>query len=440
LPSETRYRDQTFLEKDGYYTLKQRIVGNNWQVDVFPSDFIFEGRELTISENHPGFFRNKKYVQQAIKDGKTDTPLFKMIAGQDQGGPFTNLKHEYWMSHPDIFASGNSLSGNTLRTYSGPYVPFTRDGSATSTWWPTSTSFSDSLLRAAGSTAIARCAPLSPQVSVAAMLGELRNDGLPLIPSKKLIQDVFQRKGHLLSNTGGEFLNWKFGLDPTIKDLRKLASVVRRSSELIAQMKRDSGRLIRRTYGFPTVRTKVETTLSTKAFGLPSLVQDFYTTTGGVLTKTRETETSIWFSGCFSYLLDPGDSAVERAIHDLRIAQALYGVGITPDVVWQLTPWSWAIDWFTNIGDVVQNVSAWATSGQTMRWGYVMRKETISDTYTLSGVDFKSGPAGPFIQKFTTISKRRLKASPYGFSIQWDGLTPMQLAITAALGISKSGL
>jgi ABC-type polysaccharide/polyol phosphate export permease len=34
-------------------------------------------------------------------------------------------------------------------------------------------------------------------------------------------------------------------------------------------------------------------------------------------------------------------------------------------------------------------------------------------------------------------TKQRYRANPFGFGITWDGLSPLQLAIAAALGITR---
>jgi hypothetical protein len=66
-----------------------------------------------------------------------------------------------------------------------------------------------------------------------------------------------------------------------------------------------------------------------------------------------------------------------------------------------------------------------------------MYKETVEDTYTHSGVNLKTGPTGPVSQVFRTVYKRRVKAHPYGFGLTDGDLSPRQLAILAALGISR---
>jgi hypothetical protein len=38
---------------------------------------------------------------------------------------------------------------------------------------------------------------------------------------------------------------------------------------------------------------------------------------------------------------------------------------------------------------------------------------------------------------FEVVTKRRTEANPFGFGVSWKGLSPFQLSIAAALGISR---
>jgi hypothetical protein len=124
-------------------------------------------------------------------------------------------------------------------------------------------------------------------------------------------------------------------------------------------------------------------------------------------------------------------------IRALARADRLFGLNLTPDLVWNLTPWSWAIDWFTNFGDVVSNVSDMVTDGLVMRYGYIMEHTVAKNTYTLEGFSPLRGSLPVPPMSFVTETKVRRAANPFGFGFTWDGLSPRQLAIAAALGLSK---
>jgi len=105
---------------------------------------------------------------------------------------------------------------------------------------------------------------------------------------------------------------------------------------------------------------------------------------------------------------------------------------ITPEVLWNLAPWSWAADWFGNIGDVMHNVSALGRDGLVMEYGYVMNERKTDASYVCRS------RLGTYTRDVTTVDRRRWAAiSPYGFSVSWDGLTPKQLAVVTALGLTR---
>jgi hypothetical protein len=116
-------------------------------------------------------------------------------------------------------------------------------------------------------------------------------------------------------------------------------------------------------------------------------------------------------------------------------ADKLIGLGLTPDVLWNLAPWSWAVDWFTNTGDVILNLTDWASDGLVMVYGYLMEHTIVKDTYTLTfpGI-FPRRNVTPMV--FVTETKLRRKANPFGFGVNANDLSDRQLAIITALGLT----
>lgn len=127
-------------------------------------------------------------------------------------------------------------------------------------------------------------------------------------------------------------------------------------------------------------------------------------------------------------------------------------LGAEPDLntIWQLAPWSWAVDWFSNASQFVTNLQNYLNFGSILRYGYVMETTTVTDTFyagaktgiVLNPDDWRvlNTPPYPAITPVTlrTTVKKRVKANPFGFGISWEGLSPIQLAIAAALGITRA--
>jgi len=122
-------------------------------------------------------------------------------------------------------------------------------------------------------------------------------------------------------------------------------------------------------------------------------------------------------------------------------ANHLFGVIPTPEVVWELTPWSWAVDWFTNVGDVMSNVSSFITDGLVLQYGYIMEHTRVFGeivcTVPPSQVGQYGLTGGVLKRTYVREYKTRIHADPYGFGIDDTTLTKRQLSILGALGLSK---
>lgn len=301
---------------------------------------------------------------------------------------------------------------------------------------PNLTSAEQTALMAKGSTAIARCNPTNPIAGLSNFLGETYRDGLPLVPGKELRDETSRVRG-----IGSEYLNYQFAISPTVSDLRKFGTAVRTHGKVLKQYVKDSGKGIRRGYKFPTTKSVVIT--KTPGYGYPGGFDaaNFGNTTG-TMTTTVTTEVDTWFSGKFVYFLDPDNTSFGKTQRFIQLSDKLLGTTLTPEVVWNLAPWSWAVDWVTNAGDVLANVSSFLSDGLVMRYGYIMEQKTITTEYLLEGWTYKSGlttQAGPPVrQTVTQVRKVRLKASPFGFGLNLSSFTPRQIAIITALGMSRS--
>lgn len=284
--------------------------------------------------------------------------------------------------------------------------------------------FTESEVKGYGTTAIARTEPTDSEWSAATFLGELRN-GAPSAVGSSLFKD----RSKLARSAGSEYLNVEFGWKPMVADVKAFLKAVTDADDIMSQYRRDSGRKIRRRTAGP-----VESSTSTTQ-GRFVVHPTNHSTLGfaqGVRVRTNERRQ--WFSGAFKYYLP--ETASSTALGDFALkARRLHGVELTPEVVWNLAPWSWAADWFGNTGDVMHNISALGRDGLVLLYGYSMasRTGTIRDVATLN-----KGPGYSLTRVQRDTSKTRVPASPYGFEMGWEDLSPRQLAITAALGLTKT--
>jgi hypothetical protein len=289
-------------------------------------------------------------------------------------------------------------------------------------------------LRNLGTTAISKCIPTNPVVDGATAIGELKS-GLPKLVGKELFKSKFKD----YRKVGSEYLNIEFGWKPLISDLKDTAKAVTESEKILAQLHRDSGRNVRRRYVFPEERSYEEKVISSWTSAQTSVYSRLHYSSGGVpTTVATEVVTKTWFSGCFTYHLDLGSSTMSRLSRQAAEARKLYGLELTPSTVWNLAPWSWAVDWEGNIGDALHNVSRFAQDGLVMRYGYIMQQKDAKVTYTMPwNGRFNGAPKVPISFTVTSQSKVRRRATPFGFGIEMTALNGRQLSILGALGISR---
>jgi roadblock/LC7 domain-containing protein len=133
-----------------------------------------------------------------------------------------------------------------------------------------------------------------------------------------------------------------------------------------------------------------------------------------------------------------GNTLPDRIARNAAEARKLSGLELTPETVWNLAPWSWAVDWEGNIGDVLHNVSRFSQDGLVMRYGYIMQQKTAEIDYTLSfNGRLNRSPKTDLRLKVIAESKIRRRATPFGFGFDMTALTGRQSAILGALGISR---
>ncbi len=277
-----------------------------------------------------------------------------------------------------------------------------------------------------GATAVNRTIPIAPPVSVANTLGELK-EGLPSLSLKAL------RRG----NIGGEYLNYTFGIAPTVSDFQAYKDANRKAEKILSQWKRDSGRRIRRRYQFPEeITTKVESRTGYPTGARVGLNANLYSGTGNTLTITTTTTRNVWFSGAYQYYIP---DVANDLLAPLREFDRVYGAVPTLSTAWELTPFSWLLDWETNMGDVISNISLLGKDGLVLTYGYIMCHSQVVTEYVWKGEVYHG--TGKFPQTFRSVVisdiKQREAANPYGLGWTIESLSKKQIAILAALGLSS---
>lgn len=395
-----------------------------------------------------------------MNPGQTNTVTGKQMTASESNprspdGKYRSGGSFYTSRVNDIFDVGflkNSYNPSLGKFYSGwiSGSPPTEAEMKKLGYQNLSNSFGDkneSQMFADGTTAISRCNPINPASNLGTTLAESVREGIPSLPG---IQQ-WEAKTRVLKGLGGEYLNYIFGWAPLVDEVHNVVHAARHHRDLLSQYHRGEGSDTHRGYVFPSQPTF--TTLpeekTTGWFGPPSGWLGGQGTRQVCLVR----HTKRWFEGCFTYGLPSSTDSWRKALGYGSDADALFGLSLTPDLLWELAPWSWAVDWFTNAGDVINNVTNFGLAGLVLRYGYAM-EETIEKVYAegrcpdYSTASFEkttgggtwnlsNSSSGTYRRGTECVTKRRVPASPFGFSIGWEGLSPTQLAITAALGITR---
>lgn len=360
----------------------------------------------------------------------------------DEGGYFYNIKKRVNKPYKPVHlhledpSISNSVFTNTF--LDGNYVcscPI--ELSASKPAFPAPTDSSSTTLNVWGTRAIEACKPTSGGADLSVALGELINDGLPSV----IGLNTWRNQTLAARDAGDEYLNAVFGWAPMIADLNSFMSSVKDSHSIMEQYVRDLGKPVRREYHFPEIKTEVTTILSTTkvadiAAGGGST--QFPSSTGGVWYRTERTTTNRWFSGAFVYGTPVQNEDVQKSYGFAQSADQVLGLSLTPDVLWNLAPWSWAVDWVGNIGSVLSYTSDALTHGLVMRYGYIMEHSVHEYEYNLVGATCHGSRLPNLTSSMSTETKKRVRANPFGFGFTWAGLSAAQWAILAALGFSRT--
>jgi hypothetical protein len=404
----------------------------------------FVNRETTVDEEHP-WYAWREVVNNELSRGFT--------TGVEIGGDFTSVKTTCeLLSKQPVSLRGFPHSGDYLYKFDGPLVPslpqitvplpevkersiqefgqwgYGFDHARQSDPWihPSQT---DEELAVLGASLVSKLAPTAPHNSVYTSLGELRNDGLPSIPFLS-----FLKGGSIAKNAGGEYLNYQFGIAPTISDVKNILETVKKADKLWKQYLRDSGRLVRRRFDMDPEKETVTEILATEPWIIPVNTSSSHWSSVGPVTAVTEITRKRWFSAAYLYYVDKSSLAGMEGF--LEKANYLYGWKPSPSATYNLTAWSWLLDWFTNTGDVIDNVSLYLEDPFLVRWAYIMEETSAVKTISQSLVS-SQGQSVTASMRFTTHIKKRRRVNPFHLGFKGGALNGHQLAILAALGLTK---
>lgn len=295
--------------------------------------------------------------------------------------------------------------------------------------------------------------PRLESAGVFVALAEARDIPRMLRTSAHTFRDIWKQMGGSTHSrlmqpkrVADNFLNHQFGWVPFLSDIQRLYATYRDASVLSAKFSRSNNTWQKRVRTMQHVESEYidwDSATSGGGYHMSPLIPSIqHPTIGPRYQIIRQVSTNVWCEGSFKYYRPEFDlslSSYNSLSSGIQRDLMLYGARISPVHVWQATPWTWLVDWFTNAQDVIQRHQDWGQDSLAAKYMYLMhhqlRKLILRQTNTFYGGETKVFEW----YRVLDIKRRRGTLSPYGFGLSWDALSPRQLAILAAIGISRSG-
>lgn len=307
-----------------------------------------------------------------------------------------------------------------------------------------------------GAEAWAKMRPDKPDFSLATSLYELKDvvpdlkSGLTNLMNKmKKHPKMSNRKDRSpISRVAQYHLALNFGWLPLLRDIRDFVKAQSTKQATLDQLIRDEGRPVRRRCKLNDPDDRGNEPISDAYYpvdnGYGSNYHPVHVTqcyTGWGYNRERVFQNSrMWAEGRFRYYLPPGPKTVAWKKKMLR---RIMGVRVTPAMVYNAMPWSWLVDYFSDLGTFVNLVSGGVADRLAADYAYIMKETTWTRSRECQGMTFGDvkGLSKPnkitMISETKTITKARTRASPFGWGIKQTDLTPKQWAILGALGLSR---
>lgn len=293
-----------------------------------------------------------------------------------------------------------------------------------------------------------RAKPARPNFSAALSLYELKDTpGMlrDLVRDfRSLVKKEARKQGlrKKVSRTAQWHLAVQLGWLPLLGDIQKLIETQRNAQKILTQLIRDEGRKIRRRVEILNTE-EFATATYVRATALPNPMAGTKYSLGGDTVVTHRTKKRVWAEGQFRYYLPGGPKDIRWKKKMLR---RIFGFRITPDLIYNAIPWTWLIDYFTNLGDLVDAVSSGVEDRLYCDYFYVMSTVEVTQqnmswlTY-MAGPPSGGNPTGPKENVYATTTriaskKRRYEGNTFGFALESE-LSARQASIVGALGLSR---
>lgn len=345
----------------------------------------------------------------------------RMRMGHDVGGPFLSIKRESRFYRSDSFSYRPANLGSGDPWYVGSMIPAQEP--------PTPVDATLDLL-AWVNTAYNRMKPTNPSIQ-----------GLNALYELKDLPRMLEIRVKDLRNIGRNHLEWNFGWMPLLRDIVSVIRAQETAQQRLQWLIRNAGKPINREIELLDDTTTSGPTLAGTAGGYtyPAFASANYT---GYHRRYHSTlvHKKIWACGTYRFWLPPGPRSIDW---DRDMLMRIYGMRVTPSVVYNAVPWSWLVDWFIGLGEWIKILEPGIADRLAAERLYIMGTSISSSRYDIE-VGFKptSTSTPTTIRCHVTksvVRKQRIRGNPFGLTAAPQSLTAMQLSILGALGLSRLG-
>lgn len=274
--------------------------------------------------------------------------------------------------------------------------------------------------------------PTKPLVELGVAIAELRD--LPRMYKHSL--DTIKSVVKTLANPKSLpewFLAIQFGWKPLVSDVQKLVKTQQKLKSRLQYLKHNVNKPTFRHVEFnPAVTTQTlfteegsDNSFDRQNFdALPagsdpdSIVNRFK---NKITLRKTVTDSA---SGTFIYYWDgkfPND--------EFLIAQ-LHGVVPNEATIWSAFPWTWLVDWFVNVGDVISNLKNNLGASCVSTSAYSQRTILLEYTWHATNGYFSSS----ITRSFEIVLRRKI--DPFGLALE-SPLSALQEGILAALALTR---
>nr|WNK16398.1 MAG: putative maturation protein [Leviviridae sp.] len=188
--------------------------------------------------------------------------------------------------------------------------------------------------------AVAETNPSAADFDVPIFIGELRD-----------LPRLFQNASRSMSKAAaGEYLKFEYGIKPLISDIRKFLKVSARLQKRIENIRRlQKNHVLVRTYRPPNrFERYIADNGYVDAWAHAPLNDYFQMRISGDVSMER------WAT--VKWVADDPRSLPVTDTDMMRQAQRVaFGGTVDGSTLWELMPWSWLIDWNTNLGDFIES-------------------------------------------------------------------------------------